>query len=71
MVGGHYPMLSAHSEAWLIVAFVLVGGACLRHALIRHETGAPFAGYAWTLPRHPGRPRRGGVDDLAAAAGDG
>ena len=50
MVGGHYPMLSAHPQAWLIVAFVIVGGACLRHALVSHETGAPFKGYAWTLP---------------------
>ena len=50
MVGGHYPMLSAHSQAWLIVAFVIVGGACLRHAFIRHEAGAPFAKIAWTLP---------------------
>ena len=50
MVGGHYPMLTAHQEAWLIVAFVLVGGACVRHAFIRHEAGAPFRGFAWTLP---------------------
>ena len=50
MVGGHYPMLTAHSEAWLIVAFVLVGGAALRHAFVRHEAGDPFKGFAWTLP---------------------
>ena len=50
MVGGHYPMLSAHSQAWLIVAFIIVGGACLRHAFIRHEAGDPFAKFAWTLP---------------------
>ena len=50
MVGGHYPMLSAHPHAWLIVAFIIVGGACLRHALVSHEVGEPFSGYAWTLP---------------------
>ena len=50
MVGGHYPMLSAHPQAWLIVAFILVGGAALRHAFIRHEAGDPFRGFAWTLP---------------------
>ncbi|MDE0380426.1 MAG: urate hydroxylase PuuD [Rhodospirillales bacterium] len=50
MVGGHYPMLSAHPQAWLIVAFVIVGGAALRHAFIRHEAGDPFRGFAWTLP---------------------
>ena len=50
MVSGHYPMLSAHPQAWLIVAFIIVGGACLRHALVSHEVGEPFSGYAWTLP---------------------
>jgi len=50
MVGGHYPMLSAHPQAWLIVAFIIVGGACLRQALVSHEVGEPFSGYAWTLP---------------------
>lgn len=50
MVGGHYPMLSAHPQAWLIVAFVIVGGASLRHAFIRHEAGAPFAGLPGPCP---------------------
>ena len=50
MVGGHYPMLTAHSQAWLIVAFVLVGGAALRHAFVRHEAGDPFPRFVWTLP---------------------
>ena len=50
MVSGHYPMLSAHPQSWLIVAFIIVGGACLRHALVSHEVGEPFSGYAWTLP---------------------
>ncbi len=50
MVSGHYPMLSAHPQTWLIVAFIIVGGACLRHALVSHEVGEPFSGYAWTLP---------------------
>jgi uncharacterized membrane protein len=50
MVSGHYPMLSAHPQAWLIVAFIIVGGACLRHAIVSHEVGEAFSGYAWTLP---------------------
>ncbi len=50
MVSGHDPMLSAHPQAWLIVALIIVGGACLRHALVSHEVGEPFSGYAWTLP---------------------
>jgi len=50
MVSGHYPMLSGHPQAWLIVAFIIVGGACLRHVLVSHEVGDPFATYRAALP---------------------
>ncbi len=50
MVAGHYPFIADHSHAWLLVGLVIIGGACLRHALIRHEVGDPLKGYAWTLP---------------------
>ena len=50
MVSGHYPMLSGHPQAWLIVAFIIVGGACLRHVLVSHEVGEPFATYRAALP---------------------
>ena len=50
MVSGHYPMLSGHPQAWLIVAFIIVGGACMRHVLVSHEVGEPFAKYRAALP---------------------
>lgn len=50
MVSGHYPMLSAHPQAWLIVALILVAGGCLRFFLVRHEVGDPLAKIIWTLP---------------------
>ena len=50
MVSGHYPMLTGHPHAWLLVALVIVGGGCARHFLVHHEVGTPFAGIAWTLP---------------------
>lgn len=50
MVSGHYPMITNHPQAWLIVGLVIVGGAALRHMIIKHETHAPFKGYAWTFP---------------------
>ncbi|MFP6708999.1 MAG: urate hydroxylase PuuD [Alphaproteobacteria bacterium] len=50
MVSGHYPMLSGHPQAWLIVAFIIIGGACLRHVLVSHEVGEPFATYRAALP---------------------
>jgi uncharacterized membrane protein len=50
MVSNHYPMLTDHPHAWLLVALVVVGGAGARHFLIRHDVGDPLSGYAWTLP---------------------
>ena len=50
MVSGHYPMLTGHPHAWLLVALILVGGGCARHFLVHHEVGTPFASIAWTLP---------------------
>ena len=50
MVSGHYPMLTGHPHAWLLVAFIIVGGGCARHFLVHIEAGRPFASVAWTLP---------------------
>ena len=50
MVSGHYPMLTGHPHAWLLVALIIVGGGCARHFLVHHEVGTRFASIAWTLP---------------------
>ena len=50
MVSGHYPMLTGHPHAWLLVALIIVGGGCARHFLVHVEVGKPFASVAWTLP---------------------
>jgi uncharacterized membrane protein len=50
MVSGHYPMLSSHPQAWALVGLIVVGGAVLRHFLVRHEVGDPLAKIGWTLP---------------------
>ena len=50
MLSGHYPMLTGHPHAWLLVALIIVGGGCARHFLVHHEVGTPFASIAWTLP---------------------
>ncbi len=50
MVSNHYPMLTNHGHLWLVVAAVVVGGAALRHFLVRHEVGDPLSKIAWTLP---------------------
>ena len=50
MVSGHYPMLTGHPHAWLLVALVIVGGGCARHFLVHIEVGKPFASVAWALP---------------------
>ena len=50
MVSGHYPMLTGHPHAWLLVALIIVGGGCARHFLVNVEVGKPFASVAWALP---------------------
>lgn len=50
MVSGHYPMLTGHPHAWLLVALMIVGGGCARHFLVHVEVGKPFASVAWALP---------------------
>jgi len=50
MVSAHYPMLTGHPQAWLLVALILVAGAAIRHFLLRHEVGDPLSKIGWTLP---------------------
>lgn len=50
MISNHYPMLTNHPQAWLVVGLIVVGGAALRHFLVRHEVGDPMENIAWTLP---------------------
>ena len=50
MVSGHYPMLTNHPQAWLLVGLIIIGGVALRHFLVRHEIGDPLEGYSWTIP---------------------
>lgn len=50
MISNHYPMLTNHPHAWILVALIVVGGAALRHFLVRHEVGDPLGRIAWTLP---------------------
>jgi uncharacterized membrane protein len=50
MVSSHYPMLTSHSQSWLIVALIIVIGASVRHFLNRHDAGDPLFKIGWTLP---------------------
>ena len=50
MVASHYPMLTSHSQSWLIVALIIVIGASVRHFLNRHDAGDPLHKIAWALP---------------------
>jgi uncharacterized membrane protein len=43
-------MLTDAPHAWLLAGLIVVGGAALRHFLVRHEVGDPLAKIAWTLP---------------------
>ena len=50
MISNHFSMLTDAPNAWLLVGLVVVGGAALRHFLVRHEVGDPFSKIGWTLP---------------------
>jgi uncharacterized membrane protein len=50
MISNHFSMLTNAPNSWLLVGLVIVGGAALRHFLVRHEVGDPLAKIAWTLP---------------------
>ena len=39
MVSPHYPFLSAHPQAWLVVALILLTGGLFRHILNRIDIG--------------------------------
>jgi uncharacterized membrane protein len=50
MISNHFSMLTNAPNAWALVGLVFVGGAALRHFLVRHEVGDPLAKTGWTLP---------------------
>lgn len=50
MVSGHYPMLTGHPQAWLLVGLIVIGGGALRHFLVSYEVGHSLDGYSWTFP---------------------
>ena len=50
MVSGHYPMLTGHPHAWLLVALIIAGGGAARHLLVHVEVGTALRSVAWTVP---------------------
>jgi len=50
MVSGHYPLLTSHPHAWLLVALIVVMGGSIQRFLNRHEAGDPLGKFVWSLP---------------------
>lgn len=50
MVSNHYPMLTGHDHAWLLVALILAIGASVRHYINRHDAGDAPKKFVWTMP---------------------
>jgi uncharacterized membrane protein len=50
MISNHYPMITNDPHAWILVGLIVIGGASLRHFLVRHEVGDDMEEIAWTLP---------------------
>jgi uncharacterized membrane protein len=50
MVSPHYPFLSTHPHAWLVVALIIIAGALIRHFFNRVDAGDELGTFDWTLP---------------------
>jgi uncharacterized membrane protein len=50
MVSNHYAFLTEHSQSWILIGLIVVGGAALRHYLLRTEVGDEQHDIAWVLP---------------------
>lgn len=50
MVSNHYAFLTSHPQAWILIGLIVLGGAALRHYLVRTEVGDGQAEIAWVLP---------------------
>jgi uncharacterized membrane protein len=50
MVSNHYAFLTGHSQAWILIGLIVIGGAALRHYLLRTEVGDSQTEIAWVLP---------------------
>jgi uncharacterized membrane protein len=50
MVSNHYAFLTSNSQSWIIIGLIVLGGAALRHYLVRTEVGDEQSEIAWTLP---------------------
>lgn len=50
MVSNHYPMITDHPQAWLLAGLIIIGGALMRHVLVRVEVGDPASAVSWAVP---------------------
>ena len=50
MISNHSAMVTGAPNSWILVGLIFIGGAALRHFLLRHEVGDPLGKIAWTLP---------------------
>jgi uncharacterized membrane protein len=50
MTSNHYAMITENPHSWILVGLIVVGGASLRHFLVRIEVGDDLASLTWTLP---------------------
>jgi uncharacterized membrane protein len=50
MVSNHYAFLTSHPQSWILIGLIVIGGAALRHYLVRTEVGDEQSELAWLLP---------------------
>ncbi len=50
MVSNHYAMLTENPHGWMVIGLIVIGGAALRHFLLRVEVGEPITNISWAIP---------------------
>ncbi len=50
MVSNHYAMLTENPHGWMVIGLIVIGGATLRHFLLRVEVGEPITNISWAIP---------------------
>jgi uncharacterized membrane protein len=50
MVSNHYAMLTENPHGWMVIGLIVIGGAALRHFLLRVEVGESISNISWAIP---------------------
>ncbi len=50
MISNHYPIVTDHPRAWVLIGLIVLAGVMMRYFLVRTEVGDSHRDIAWALP---------------------